>query len=262
MNEQQLQRYSRHILLPEVDIEGQEKLLRSRILIVGAGGLGAPAAMYLASSGIGHIVICDDDLVELNNLQRQVIHTTKDLGRNKVDSARDALHALNPDIMIQTVNQRLHQARLTEQVRCADAVIDASDNFETRFELNEACVSEKTPLISGAVIRMSGQVIVFRNNHADSPCYRCLYQDITHEMGAGENCNENGVLAPVAGIIGAILAAETLKLLLNIGNTLHDHLLQFDAMKMECRTSKVIRDPTCPVCSQIKQIKQQKYGGV
>lgn len=262
MNDQQFQRYSRHILLPEIDVQGQEKLLRSRIFIVGVGGLGAPAAMYLASSGIGQIVICDHDQVELNNLQRQIIHTTKDLGRNKVDSARDTLLALNPDVMIQTINQHLHKAALNEQVRFSDIVIDASDNFKTRFELNEACVAAETPLISGAVIRMSGQVIVFRNGHVDDPCYRCLYQDVVHETGAAESCSENGVLAPVAGIIGTILAVEALKLLLNIGNHLHNHLLQFDAIKMECRTSKVTRDPTCPVCAQPKQTKQQKYGGI
>ena len=262
MNEQQFQRYSRHILLPEIDIEGQERLLRSRVFIVGLGGLGAPVAMYLASSGIGHIVICDHDQVELTNLQRQIIHTTKDLGRNKVDSARDTMRALNPDIMIQTINQRLHQTALNEQVRIADVVIDASDNFKTRFELNEACVAEKTPLISGAVIRLSGQVIVFRNDNVDGPCYRCLYQDIAHETGAGESCNENGVLAPVAGIIGTIMATESLKFLLNIGSSLHNHLLQFDAIKMECRTTRVTRDPGCPVCSKFKQIKQQKCGGI
>jgi adenylyltransferase/sulfurtransferase len=259
MNEDQLERYSRHILLPEIDIAGQEKLLRSRILIIGMGGLGSPAAMYLAGSGIGHMVICDDDRVELNNIQRQIIHSTEDLGLDKVDSAQNTLQALNPDITVHAINKRLHQATLYNQVRLADVVIDASDNFETRFALNEACVIENTPLISGAAIRLAGQVIVFRNDRTESPCYRCLYPSITAELNSTGACHETGVLAPVAGIIGTILAAQALKLLLNIGDTLDGHLIKFDAQSMTWRTSKLIKDPVCPVCTGPNK---QQFAGI
>jgi len=262
MNEAQLERYCRHILLPEIDIAGQEKLLHSRILIIGMGGLGAPSAMYLASSGVGHLVICDDDRVELNNIQRQIIHTTDDIDRNKVDSAHDTLRALNPDINILAINKRLHQTELNEQVQLADVVIDASDNFDTRFELNQACVDENTPLVSGAVIRMAGQVIVFQNRCNEGPCYRCLYPDIPHDDRSGETCNETGVFAPVAGIIGTIIATEALKLLLNLGAKLDSHLLRFDALSMTWRSIKLIRDPKCPVCSPSNLDKQPLVRGI
>lgn len=258
MNEEQLERYCRHILIPEIDIAGQEKLLQSRVLIIGMGGLGAPAVMYLASSGAGQLVICDDDRVELNNIQRQIIHMTNDIGRDKVDSARDTLQALNPDIAVYTFNQRLDQTALYQQVRLADVVIDATDNFASRFEINKACVSEKTPLVSGAVARLAGQVIVFHNKHSGDPCYRCLYPDSADDavMG-GETCHETGVLAPVAGIIGAIMATEALKILLNIGDMRHSRLFKFDALQMTWRSSRLNKDPECPVCSLANPGKQQ-----
>lgn len=261
MNEEQLERYCRHILLPEIDIAGQEKLLRSKALIIGMGGLGAPTAMYLASSGLGQLTICDDDRVELNNIHRQIIHTTDDVGRNKVDSARDALLAINPGITLHAINKRLHQTALFEQIRLADIVIDASDNFDTRFELNTACVTEKVPLISGAVIRLAGQVIVFRNDLSKGPCYNCLYPDLTQGDTLGETCHEAGVLAPVAGIIGTIIATTALKILLNLGDIHESHLLKFDALHMTWRTSKLLKDPECPVCSHAKPDGAQNYAG-
>lgn len=246
MNDEQLTRYSRHILLPQVDFAGQEKLLRSRVLVVGMGGLGSPLGMYLASSGVGHIVICDDDRVDLSNLQRQIIHRTADIGRNKVDSARDAMLALNPGIEISAVGARLAGEALAEQVRLAGVVVDASDNFATRFALNEACVAEARPLVSGSVIRAEGQVTVFRADRPGGPCYRCLYKEGEE---AAESCAESGVLAPVAGIIASIQAAEVLKILLDAGDTLAGRLLLLDALAMTWRTVRLIQDPACPVCS-------------
>ena len=258
MKEEQLERYCRHILLPEIDLAGQEKLLRSRILVIGMGGLGAPAAMYLASSGVGHLIICDDDQVELNNIQRQIIYTTEDIGRRKVDASRDTLLALNPDIHIETIHKRLNRDKLSEYARFADIVIDASDNFDTRFELNAACVSELTPLVSGAVTRLTGQVIVLRNNSPESPCYRCLYPE-TYEGNPGDTCRETGVLAPVAGIIGTTIATETLKLLLNIGDLNASYLSTLDALHMKWRKSRLIKDPECPVCSNTKPGQKMTY---
>ncbi|MFZ5593599.1 MAG: HesA/MoeB/ThiF family protein [Pseudomonadota bacterium] len=246
MNDEQLTRYSRHILLPQIDFAGQEKLLHSRVLVVGMGGLGSPLGMYLASSGVGHIVICDDDRVDLSNLQRQIIHRTADIGRNKVDSACDTMLAINPGIEISVVRARLAGEALAGQVRLADVVVDACDNFATRFALNEACVAEARPLVSGSVIRTEGQVTVFRADRPGGPCYRCLYKESEE---AAESCAESGVLAPVAGIIASIQAVETLKILLDAGDTLAGRLLLLDALAMTWRTVRLARDPACPVCS-------------
>lgn len=245
MNEEQLQRYSRHITLPQVDAAGQRKLLNARVLVVGVGGLGSPIAIYLAAAGIGTLVLVDYDTVELSNLQRQVVHRTEDVGRPKVESARDHLHELNPEIQLIAINGQLDGAALTEQVRLADVVVDASDNFETRFLLNAACVRERTPLVSGAAIRLEGQVTVFHNERADAPCYRCLYRD---EGGEGDTCSLTGVLAPVVGIIGTVQATEVIKVLLGIGDTLDGRLLLLDALNMEWRTLRLRKDPDCPVC--------------
>lgn len=245
MDDRQLLRYSRHILLRRVDVAGQEKLLNARVLIIGLGGLGSPAAMYLAASGVGHLVIVDHDKVELTNLQRQIVHTTESIGQDKAASAARQLKALNPEITVTAINRKLEGADLTEQVRAADVVVDASDNFPTRFLLNAACVREETPLVSGAVVRFEGQVAVFRADLPDSPCYRCLY----HETGEpDEPCAEFGVLAPVTGIVGSIQAAETLKLLLGIGETLTGRVLLLDALAMEWRELRLRKDPHCPVC--------------
>jgi len=246
MNDDQLRRYSRHLLLPEIDLEGQDSLLRARVLLVGLGGLGSPIAMYLAASGIGTLVLCDDDVVELSNLQRQILHQTADLGRNKTLSAADTVHALNPDVQTIIISSKLAGERLHTEVKKADLVIDATDNFPTRHALNAACVTLKTPLISGAVIRMVGQVTSFRFDLSPSPCYHCLYPD---QGDVQETCAQTGVLAPLAGVIGSLQAVEAIKVLVGIGDSLRGRLLQIDARNMAWRVSALKPDPTCPVCS-------------
>ncbi len=246
LNDAQLLRYSRHILLPEVDVAGQQKLLAARVLVIGLGGLGSPVAIYLAASGIGHLVLADDDKVDLTNLQRQIVHTTDTVGIAKTDSALRTLRALNPEIEITAIATRFDAATLREQVRRADVVVDATDNFATRYAINRACVEERTPLVSGAVVRFEGQVSVFRPDQPDSPCYACLFKEVNEP---DEPCAQMGVLAPVAGIIGCIQATETLKLLLGVGETLQGKLLLLDAHTMEWRTLKLRRDPACPVCA-------------
>ncbi|BAV33030.1 molybdopterin biosynthesis protein MoeB [Sulfuricaulis limicola] len=244
MDDKQLLRYSRHILLPQVDVRGQEKLLASRVLIIGLGGLGSPAAMYLAASGVGHLVIVDHDKVDLTNLQRQIVHATERVGQAKTVSAAHALAALNPGVRVTTINQKLEGAALEEQIRQVDAVLDTTDNFASRFAINEACVRAGKPLISGAVVRFEGQVAVFVPG---GPCYRCLYAE---GGGPDEACATLGVLAPAAGVIGSVQAVETLKVLLGIGQTLAGRLLLFDALNMEWREMKLRKDPACPVCGK------------
>ncbi len=246
MDDLTLQRYSRHLLLPQIDLAGQKKLGCSRALVIGLGGLGSPVALYLASSGVGHLVICDTDHVELSNLQRQIIHTTKTIGQQKTKSAQNMLQALNPHTQITTISERLNGNNLHTQIAEADIVIDASDNFKTRFEINKACITNRTPLISGAVIQMTGQVTVFDSRKKSSPCYQCLYPD--NDTEPTNNCNANGVFAPTTGIIGSIQAAETIKTLLGIGNNLCGRLLLIDALNMSMRTIKLKKDPNCSVC--------------
>lgn len=247
MNDDQLLHYSRQIMLPYVDIEGQEKLLNSRVLIIGMGGLGSPAAMYLAAAGIGHLVICDFDEVDLSNLQRQIIHSNPDrIGLNKAESAKQTLLHLNPDIDVTAITEKLEQRALIEQVRLADVVVDGTDNFDSRFLLNSVCFKEQTPLVSGAAIRMEGQVIVFANQ-GEGPCYRCLYKEDADDMAA--TCSENGILSPVVGIIGSIQAVETMKVLMSVGKPLTARLLLLDAYTMDWRSLKLPADPHCPVCS-------------
>lgn len=248
MNDEQLLRYSRQIMLPAVDFAGQQKLLDSHVLIIGLGGLGSPAAMYLAAAGVGQLTICDDDKVDLSNLQRQIAHTTANIGQHKTESAAGALKALNPDVKITSISRRLARDELLACIKQCDVVVDASDNFSTRFLLNETCVEAHKPLVSGAAIRMEGQISVFLNDEADSPCYRCLYKDGSEMQ---ESCSESGVLAPVVGVIGAIQAVETLKILMNVGKVLKGRLLIWDANQMEWRTINLKKDPTCPVCSHI-----------
>jgi len=245
MKPSERERYARHLVLPQIGEAGQERLLGSRVLVMGLGGLGSPVGIYLTASGVGHLVLVDYDTVDLSNLQRQPIHTTASVGRDKVSSAADMIKAINPGVSVSAINQNLDDDALTEQVKLADAVVDCTDNFTTRFTLNRICVEQKTPLISGAVIRMEGQVTVFRPDHADSPCYRCLYQEMDE---IGEACSQVGILAPVAGIIGAIEATETIKVLLGLGETLEGRLLVLDAATMEWRTLKLRKDPACPVC--------------
>ncbi|MCK4866269.1 MAG: molybdopterin-synthase adenylyltransferase MoeB [Gammaproteobacteria bacterium] len=245
MNDDQLLRYSRQIMLPKIDVQGQEKLLASRVLIIGMGGLGSPVAMYLAAAGIGHLILVDDDIVELSNLQRQIIHSTSDIGLSKVESAKETIQNLNPEIKITTFAKRLNENELAEEVAAADIVIDGTDNFSSRFDLNAQCVKSNTPLVSGAAIRMEGQISVF-NKTPSSPCYRCLYKD---EGELDTSCSNNGVLSPVVGIIGSIQATEAIKVLLDIGETLDGKLLVLDALFMEWRTLKLKKDTACPTCS-------------
>ena len=245
MNDEQLLRYSRQIMLPQIDLDGQEKLLASRVLIIGMGGLGSPIAMYLAAAGIGHLILVDDDVVELSNLQRQIAHGNADIGLSKVESAKQTIQLLNPEIKVTSYAERLDTQRLSNEIAAADIVIDGTDNFTTRFALNESCVQNNTPLVSGAAIRMEGQVSVF-NKSPTSPCYRCLYKD---EGELDTSCSTNGVLSPVVGIIGSIQATEAIKVLLGIGETLDGKLLVLDALHMEWRTLKLKKDPKCPVCN-------------
>jgi adenylyltransferase/sulfurtransferase len=244
MDDKQLLRYSRHILLPQIDVRGQEKLLASRVLIVGLGGLGSPVAMYLAASGVGNLVLVDHDRVDLTNLQRQIVHATERVGQDKTASAAHGLAALNPGVRVTTINQKLEGAALEEQVQQVDAVVDTTDNFASRFAINAACMRAGKPLVSGAVVRFEGQVAVFPPG---GPCYRCLYAE---GGGPDEACATLGVLAPAAGIIGSIQAVETLKLLLGIGQTLAGRLLLFDALNMEWREIRLRKDPQCPVCGE------------
>ncbi|OGT32934.1 MAG: molybdopterin-synthase adenylyltransferase MoeB [Gammaproteobacteria bacterium RBG_16_51_14] len=250
MNDDQLLRYSRQMMLPEIDAAGQERLADSRVLIIGLGGLGSSASIYLAAAGVGHLVLVDFDNVDLSNLQRQIVHGTGDIHRPKVDSARDHLLALNPCITVTTVNRKLEDAELDAEVLKADVVVDASDNFKTRFSINKACFKNLTPLVSAAAIRFEGQISVFNPGDVNSPCYHCLYHE---EAIVDETCTANGVLAPLPGIIGSIQASETLKLLMNIGQTLQGKLLLFDILNMEWHQAILPKDPDCPVCGHGKQ---------
>ena len=248
MNDQQLLRYSRHILLDEFGTEAQEILLASRALIIGAGGLGCPAALYLAAAGIGHLSLADADHVDLTNLQRQILHGTADIGRPKVASAQDSLARLNPEVTIQTLAVRAEGELLHRLVAQADVVLDCSDNFATRHAINRACVATRTPLVSGAAIRFDGQVSVFDSREPDAPCYHCLFP----EGGEVEEvrCAVMGVFAPLTGIIGTVQAAEALKILAQTGRTLAGRLLLLDSLGMEWRSITLPRDPGCAVCGE------------
>jgi len=249
MNDNQLLRYSRQIMLPHCDIEGQLKLLAAKILIVGAGGLGSPAAMYLAAAGIGNITIYDNDEVELSNLQRQIAHHTPDIGIDKVISTQQTLKKLNPDVQVLAVKQRLTGEQLELEVEKADVVLDCSDNFTTRFAINKACVRHQTSLVSGAAIRFEGQVSVFTPGTNNSPCYNCLYNSDGEEL---QNCATNGVIAPITGIIGSIQALETIKLILSVGEPLTGRLLLLDGLTMEWRTMKLRKNSACQTCGDQK----------
>jgi adenylyltransferase/sulfurtransferase len=245
LNDEQLLRYSRQIMLSEVDIAGQEAWLKASVLVIGLGGLGSPVAMYLAAAGVGRLVLVDDDRVELTNLQRQIVHRTSTIGQSKVGSAKAALVELNPDTDVVAINSRLDDVALAKQVAEVDLVVDCSDNFTTRFAINDACVKNKTPLVSGAAIRFDGQVAVFDPRREDAPCYRCLYRE-----GDDENltCSESGVIAPLVGIIGSVQAMEALKVLADVGHPLVGKLLLLDGRHMDWRTLKLRRDPECPCC--------------
>ena len=246
MDDDQLLRYSRHILLPEFGIQGQQKILKSHALIIGAGGLGAPVCMYLAASGIGKITISDGDQVDLTNLQRQIVHFTQDIGKQKVLSAKETLKMLNPATVVKAIPNRVNQKSIMELVEKTDIVIDCSDNFQTRHNINKACVKLGKPLISGAAIKFEGQISVFDNRVPDSPCYECLYP----EKGNFEEarCAVMGVFSPVVGIIGAIQALETLKTLAGVGTTMLGKLLLFNGLTSDWQTLTLHKDPKCKIC--------------
>lgn len=246
MNDPQLLRYSRHILLDEIGIEGQEKLLAAHALIIGAGGLGSPAAFYLASAGIGRITLVDNDMVDLTNLQRQILHTTERVGQSKAQSGKTTLSGINPDIHIDALIERIEGERLDELVRQADVVLDCSDNFVTRHAINRACVAHDVPLVSGAAIRFDGQISVFDPRNGEAPCYACLFPP--DQQFEEVQCATMGVFAPLVGIIGTMQAAETLKLIAGIGESLAGRLLLLDARSMEWTAIKITRDAACVVC--------------
>ncbi len=249
MNDNQLLRYSRQILLPGFDEDKQQKLLDAHVLIMGLGGLGSPVAMYLAAAGIGKLTLVDFDAVELHNLQRQIIHTTDRIDQAKTESAASTIKQLNPHTETICISRKLQQQELQNLLNNVNLLVDATDNFATRFMINRACYHTGTPLVSGAAIRMEGQVSVFNFKNRASPCYRCLYD----EAGEEENsCSENGVMAPMVGIIGSIQAMEAIKLISDYGETLTGKLLITDAMHQDWRSMKFKKDPNCPVCGKHK----------
>ena len=249
MNDQQLLRYSRHILLDPIGIEGQERLLAAHALVIGAGGLGSPAAFYLASAGVGRITLVDHDTVDLTNLQRQILHTTERVGLFKVESGRRTLAGINPEVVVTALAERLEGARLQEVVATADVVLDCSDNFATRHAVNAACVEAGVPLVSGAAIRFDGQVAVFDSTRPEAPCYACLFPP--GQEFEEVQCATMGVFAPLVGIIGTMQAAEALKLLCGLGETLAGRLLLLDAMAMDWTSIRIARNADCAVCGEV-----------
>lgn len=245
LTDNQLLLYSRQIMLPQIDIDGQQKLLDANVLVLGAGGLGCPALLYLAASGVGKLTIVDDDIVELSNVQRQILFNASDVGKKKTAVARTKIEALQTNCQVEVVDVLPGDEQLATLAAAADVVLDGTDNFNSRYRHNLACVQSRTPLISGAVIRFEGQVTVFDNNDTSSACYYCLYPNAQDER---ENCAENGVLGSVAGMVATVMATETIKLLLGIGESLCGRLLLLDALAMEWRTVKLKQDANCPVC--------------
>lgn len=246
MQDEQLLRYSRHILLDELGIEGQQRLLDARALIIGAGGLGSPAALYLAAAGLGRITLADGDTVDLTNLQRQILHTQQRIGQAKAQSAQAALHSINPEVRVDAISSRLAGEELAELVASADVVLDCCDNFVTRHAVNRACVRHRKPLVSGAAIRFAGQLAVFDSRRAGTPCYHCLFPegDDVDEL----RCAVMGVFAPLTGIIGTMQAAEALKLIAGAGEVVLGRLWLLDALSMEWRSVRFGKDPQCPAC--------------
>ncbi|MEZ7818794.1 MAG: molybdopterin/thiamine biosynthesis adenylyltransferase [Candidatus Azotimanducaceae bacterium] len=249
MNDQQLLRFSRQIMLPDFDIDGQQRLLRAKVLLIGLGGLGSPIAMYLAAAGVGELILIDDDHVDLSNLQRQIAHREQDVGINKAESAAAAIHDLNSETKVTVISRRLEGAELAGQISEADLVIDATDNFDSRHSINALCWKTKTPLVSGAAIRWEGQISVFDPMDPQSPCYQCLYPE-TDTNGLEMNCAENGVIAPLVGIIGCCQALEAIKYLAGSGSSLVGYSLFFDGKYMEWRKLKLSKAQGCPICSE------------
>ena len=245
MNDDQLLRYSRQIMLPEIDAAGQLKLADATVLLVGLGGLGSAVSIYLTAAGVGHLILVDYDKVDLSNLQRQIVHATSDIGRLKVESARDRLLALNPDVQLTVIDNALEIDGFIENANLSDVIIDATDNFKARFMINEASVATLTPLVSGAAIRFEAQISVFDPRDSESPCYRCLYGE---DNQVDETCTMNGVLSPLLGIVGSIQATEAMKLIMGLGKTLQGELLLIDVKTMDLHKAKLRKDPECPVC--------------
>lgn len=247
MNDQQLLRYSRQIMLDDFDYEGQQQLIDSKVLIIGLGGLGCPVAIYLAAAGVGELRLADFDRVDLSNLQRQIAHGESDIGRPKVLSAKDEIKRINADTRVVCIDKKLSDDLLHETIAGVDIVIDCSDNFPTRFEINSACYAQKKPLVSGAAIRSEGQIVVFDSRNALSPCYRCLYNDTLDDRQL--SCAQSGVFAPLVGIVGSVQAMEAIKVLSGFGETLMGRLLVLDAKVMEWRKLTIPKNASCPVCS-------------
>ena len=246
MDDKQLLRFSRHILLPEIGIDGQERVINAHALVIGAGCLGAPVSMYLAASGIGKLTIADGDTVDLTNLQRQIIHATADIGKKKVLSAKETLEALNPNTLVDLLDKNLSGDELSKAVSIADIVLDCSDNFETRHQVNRACTQFKKPLVSGAAIRFEGQISVFDQSKPNSPCYECLYPaDSDFEE---TKCAELGVLSPLVGLVGTIQAIEALKILMEIGDPIIGKLLLVNGLSTDWKVLKLPKDPACTAC--------------
>lgn len=251
MNDAQLLRYSRHILLDQVGIDGQEALLASHALIIGAGGLGSPVALYLAAAGVGRISLADHDVVDLTNLQRQIAHAMDSLGVNKAHSAAQRMRAMNPDIQVTEIPARLEGEALQAAVASADVVLDCSDNFATRHAVNRACVAFRKPLVSGSAVRFDGQIAVFDQRQDDAPCYACLFPEEARD--AEMRCAEFGVFSPLVGVVGALQALEAAKLLSGVGESLSGRLLLFDALATDWRAIRLRRDPGCTVCGGVDQ---------
>lgn len=246
-SEEQLKRYSRHIILPEVGGKGQKKISAAKVLIVGAGGLGCPVGYYLAAAGVGRIGMVDNDSVELSNLQRQIAHSVRTLNINKADSAKQTFEALNPDVNVIAIKERLNSKNTMDLFREYDIIVDGTDNFPTRYLINDACVLLKKPLISGAILRFEGQVTTILPG--DGPCYRCLFEE-PPPAGLAPSCQEAGVLGVLPGVIGALQATEVLKLILGKGTPLRGNLLIYDALGVDFRKVKIPKNPDCPVCGK------------
>jgi adenylyltransferase/sulfurtransferase len=249
LTDAQLMRYNRQILLHDFDVAGQERLLQSRVLVVGLGGLGSPAALYLAAAGVGELVLVDGDDVELSNLQRQITHTESDIGTNKARSAAAAIAAINPGITLDVIEQMLTEAAMPALLSRVDLVLDATDNYPVRFALNRACIAARVPLVSAAAVRSEGQLAVF-DPHRGGPCYRCLY--VEGEASTALSCSESGVLAPLVGVIGSLQAMEALKVLTGFGEPLRGRLLVIDLRSMEFRLLALPARADCPACSPLR----------
>lgn len=251
--EEQIYRYSRHILLPEVGGEGQEKILKGRVLVIGTGGLGSPVAYYLTAAGVGKLGLIDDDVVDISNLQRQILHSTADIGRPKVESAQEKLNALNPDVDVVTYGFRLNKDNILDIIKDYDIIVDGTDNFATRYLLNDACVMTGKPFVHGGILRFSGQMFMVKPG--EGPCFRCIFRD---PPAAGEvpTCAEAGVLGAIAGTIGILQATEVLKFLLGKGELLVGRMLTFDALSMRFREIELVRSPDCPTCGENARLNE------